>query len=96
MAVNPLGIGAQQLGIQPGHIRRTEPLHPAKPQGQHRPPAAQRGPRICDGVKQIAQAQPGKTHIRRRHQIAAGIGQSAIKIEYHAFHGGLVTCCKVM
>ena len=96
MPVNPIGISLQQHRIQPGYIGGAKPLHPGKPQRQHRPPATQRRPCIRDRVEQIAQPQPRKTQIRRRHQIAAGIGQGAIQIKYHAFHACLVTRCKVM
>lgn len=51
------------------------------------------GQRICRRIKQIAMAQPPETGIGRRDQIGRGIGQRAIEIEDHRFHG-VETCRK--
>ena len=96
MAVDPGGIGREQDRVLPRHFCRTKPLHAGKSKGQHRPPTAQRRAGIGDRIQQIAQPKPLKTDIRCRHQIAAGIGQSAIKIKNDAFHRCFVTWCKVM
>ena len=59
---------------------------PFEPKGQHRPPPAKRGCCIRHRVQRRAMPQGVKTGVRRVDQIAAGIGQSAIKVENHGAH----------
>ena len=93
MCVNRISIGRQQHRILRIH-RRLIPLpEPREPKPKHGATTVKGGQRIAHRIKQITMAKTTKAGIRRRDQICRGIGQSAVQIENHRFHG-LETCRK--